>query len=394
MQLLEVKDKKTAKQFLDVARIIYKDDTVWVCPLDSDINAVFDPKKNIFYSHGDAIRWILLDDDGKLIGRVAAFINEKKAFNFDQPTGGMGFFECINDEKAVFLLFDKCREWLSKRGMKAMDGPINFGENDNFWGLLIEGYTHPSYGMSYNHPYYKDFFEKYGFAKYFEQVTNHLDIKKPFPERFWKIAEWICKKPEYNFEHFKYSKAEKYIRDIKEIYDNAWKFHENFTPVNIEDMKETLRKAKPILEEEFIWIVYNKERPIAFLIMLPDVNQIFKHLNGKMHLLNKLRFLYYKKRNTITRTRVTVMGVIPEFQKYGIESGIFWHMKDIMEKRPHYNELELSWVGDFNPKMRALHESTGAKFAKRHITYRKLFDDTKSKRSSIISVDTREKILR
>ena len=394
MQLVEVKDKKTAKQFLDVARIIYKNDTVWVCPLDSDINDIFDPKKNIFYSHGDAIRWILLDDNGKLIGRVATFINEKKAFNFDQPTGGMGFFECINDEKTAFLLFDKCRKWLSKRGMKAMDGPINFGENDNFWGLLVEGYTHPSYGMSYNHPYYKDFFEKYGFTKYFEQVTNHLDIKKPFPERFWKIAEWICKKPDYNFEHFRYSKTEKYIRDIKEIYDNAWKFHENFTPVEVEDMKETLRKAKPILEEEFIWIVYNKERPIAFLIMLPDVNQIFKHLNGKMHLLNKLKFLYYKKRNTITRARVTVMGVIPEFQKYGIESGIFWHMKNIMDKRPHYNELELSWVGDFNPKMQALHESTGSKFAKRHITYRKLFDDTKSKRSSIISVDTREKILR
>ena len=394
MQLVEVKDKRTAKYFLDVARIIYKDDTVWVCPLDSDINDIFDPKKNIFYSHGDAIRWILLDDNGKLIGRVAAFINEKKAFNFDQPTGGMGFFECINDRKTAFLLFDKCREWLIKRGMKAMDGPINFGENDNFWGLLVEGYTHPSYGMSYNHPYYKDFFEKYGFTKYFEQTTNHLDIKKPFPERFWKIAEWICKKPDYNFEHFKYSKTEKYIRDIKEIYDNAWKFHENFTPVEVEDMKETLRKAKPILEEEFIWIVYNKERPIAFLIMLPDVNQILKKLNGKMHLLNKLRFLYYKKRNTITRARVIVMGVIPEFQKYGIESGIFWHMKEVMEKLPHYNELELSWVGDFNPKMQALHESTGSKFAKRHITYRKLFDDTKSKRSSIISVDTREKILR
>jgi len=127
---------------------------------------------------------------------------------------------------------------------------------------------------------------------------------------------------------------------------------------------------------------------------LPDVNQILKHLNGKMHLLNKLKFLFYKKRNTITRTRVTVMGVIPEFQKYGIESGIFWHMKNIMEKRPHYNELELSWVGDYNPKMQALHKSTGSKFAKRHITYRKLFDDSESKRSSIISLDTKAENLK
>jgi len=387
MKLVEVINKRTAKQFLNVARRIYKNDNIWVCPQDSAINSIFDPKKNIFYTHGDAIRWILFNDNGKLIGRVAAFINEKKAFNFEQPTGGMGFFECINDEKAAFILFDKCREWLRERGMKAVDGPINFGENDNFWGLLVEGFISPSHGMNYNHPYYVNFFENYGFSKYFEQVTNNLDIRKPFPERFWKIAKWICEKPDYNFEHFKYSKSDKYIHDIKEIYDNAWRFHENFTPLEIKDMEETLREAKPILEEEFIWIVYNKEKPIAFLIMLPDVNQILKHLNGKMHLLNKLKFLYYKKRNTITRTRVTVMGVIPEFQKYGIESGIFWHLKDIMDKRPHYNEFELSWVGDYNPKMQALHKSTGSKFAKRHITYRKLFDDSESKRSSIISLD-------
>ena len=80
----------------------------------------------------------------------------------------MGFFECINDKSASILLMDTCRNWLQENGMEAMDGPINFGENDNFWGLLIYGFTHPAIGMNYNPPYYQEFFESYGFKTYFE----------------------------------------------------------------------------------------------------------------------------------------------------------------------------------------------------------------------------------
>ena len=304
----------------------------------------------------------------------------------------MGFFECINDKKAAFLLFDTCKAWLEERGMEAMDGPINFGENDNFWGLLVEGYMPQSYGMNYNFPYYKSFFEDYGFQSYYEQVSNHLDLTKQFPERFWKIAGWIRKKPGYKYEHFRFKDTEKFINDLKEVYDNAWKFHENFTPIEIDDMKKSFKKARAIIDEEFIWFVYKDNSPIAFLIMLPDFNQILKYMNGKMHIFNKLKFLYLKYKKTITRTRITIMGVIPEFQKSGIESAIFWNLQKVLDRKTHYTEIELSWVGDFNPKMRALHESVGASFAKKHITYRKLFDESKKYyKPDVIPVDTKKK---
>ena len=392
MKIIEVHNKKTAKQFLDVARIIYKDDDTWVCPLDKTIIKTFDPKKNEFFSHGKASRWILFDDNKNLIGRVAAFINDKKAHNFAQPTGGMGFFECINDKDAAFLLFDTCKEWLSERGMEAMDGPINFGENDNFWGLLVEGFTHPSYGMQYHHPYYKALFEDYDFSTFFVQVTNNLAITKPFPERFWKIADWVRKKPGYSFKHFTFKNSEKFVSDLIEVYDNAWQFHENFTPMSKKDLQNSLEEAKPILDEEFSWFAYHNETPIAFLIMLPDANQILKYFKGKMNLINKLRFVWYRKQNKITRARITVMGVIPKFQKSGIESAIFWHMKKVMDRKPHYKDVELSWVGDFNPKMRALHESVGGVFSKKHITYRKLFNkNAKFQSSKEIPMDTKDR---
>ncbi len=375
MNLIEVTQRNDAKKFLDVARIIYKNDKNWICPLDSDIETIFNPKLNAYFTDGDAIRWILKNDKGELIGRVAAFYNNKKANTYEQPTGGMGFFECINNREAAFLLFDTCKAWLQKHGMEAMDGPVNFGENDQYWGLLVEGFTQQSYGMNYHHPYYRKFFEEYGFFNYFEQVTNHLDLTVPFPERFWKIADWIAKKQGFSYEHFKLAKADKYIRDLKTIYDQAWANHRHFTPLNEQDIKTALQKAKPIMDEELIWFAYYEGAPIAFLVMFPDVNQIFRHFNGKLTLINKLRFLFYQWKKEIKRTRITVMGVIPRFQRHGIESGIFRQLRDVFDCRPHYKEVELSWVGDFNPKMQALHQAVGGKFGKKHITYRKLFKE-------------------
>lgn len=392
MVLIEVKNKKQAKQFLDVARLIYKDDKNWICPLDVMVEAVFDPAENVFFTHGEATRWVLLNEQGQLIGRVAAFINRKKAFNFEQPTGGMGFFECINDRETAYFLFETCKTWLVERGMEAMDGPINFGENENFWGLLVEGFMRPSFGMNYHHPYYRDFFESWGFRPYFEQVTNHLDLKKPFPERFWKIADWVRQRPGYSFRHFSWKKSEQFILDFKTIYDDAWQFHENFTPINPKLLLKSLEEFKIILEEEFIWYAYHDDEPIAFLVMIPDANEIFCHFNGKIGFFGKLKFWVLRKKKIFTRTRITVMGIRPKYQRSGIEAAIFWHMDKVMKKMPNYNEVELSWVGDFNPKMRQLHEAVGGHFAKRHITYRYLFDKSgESQRASTIPSDTRER---
>ena len=127
MEIIEVNSTGLKKPFLDIARKIYKDDPNWICPLDNDIASVFDPEKNNYHHHGKCIRWILKDGKGEVIGRIAAFINEKKAYNYPQPTGGCGFFECVDNQDAADLLFDTAKNWLITNGMKAMDGPVNFG---------------------------------------------------------------------------------------------------------------------------------------------------------------------------------------------------------------------------------------------------------------------------
>jgi GNAT superfamily N-acetyltransferase len=391
MNITEVISKKDKRDFLEVPKILYKNNKDWTCPLDNEINKIFTPEQNIFYTHGEAIRFLLKDEKGKLIGRIASFINRNKAYTNDQPTGGCGFFECINDQEAAFLLFNTAKKWLKERGMEAMDGPINFGENDNHWGLLVDGYMKQGMGMPYNHAYYKDFFYNYGFKLYFEQYSYHRNIKEPLQERFKKIATWVTKKPEYDFRHFTYKNKDQFIDDLISIYTKAWQFHDNFTPLEKETVTEIMDDAKLILEEEFVWFAYHNNKPIAFFVMMPDLNQALRHINGKLDLFSKLKLFYLLKRNVITRARITVMGITPEFQGKGVESAIFLKLYNIVRSKDHYTELELSWVGDFNPKMQSIYEAVGGIKMKTHQTLRYLFNKNAAfKRYPIINSEEKK----
>jgi GNAT superfamily N-acetyltransferase len=379
MRIKEVTTETLRKEFLEFPKRLYRGDDNWVCPLDSEMEAVFDPSRNAAFSHGEAIRWILTDDDGKTIGRVAAFIDLERSSANRQPTGGLGFFEVIRSREAAFLLFDTARHWLAERGMKAMDGPINFGENDNYWGLLVEGFMRPGFGMPYNKDYYRQYFEEYGFRTYFEQYSYHKDVAsvEVFPERFRKIAEWISKRPGYSYSHFEYGRRDKFASDMVEIYNATWSvFKEDFTPLDPARIRKTLNEAKAFIDPELIWFAYHNEKPVAFFIIFPDLNQIIRHFDGRLTLWNKLRFVWYRTTHEMTRVRALVAGVHPSYQNSGIESAIFLELFRVFRRKRYIKELELSWVGDFNPKMISIYEAIGARKAKTHLTLRYMIDDT------------------
>ena len=369
MEILQVKDKSAQAEFLRLPRKLYRLDPKFISPLDNDINAVFDPARNNFHSHGVCQRWIAKSDTGETVGRIAAFINFEKNKSADHIIGGLGFFESIQDEKVAFALFDTAKKWLVSQNVKQILGPINFGENDKYWGLLVEGFVEPSMGMNYNPPYYREFFENYGFQKQYDQFTNVIHVDKPFPDRFTKIADWIANKPEYSFEHFTKGNFEKYAKDFQEVYNDAWQEFDNFTPIQLDTIRQSFRDMKPIMDENIIWFAYHNSEPIAFILALPDVNQILKPLNGKLDLWGKIKFLWYKKTTTINRIRFIVMGCKKKYQNKGIESGMIRKLQIEVLPRNTIKEAELAWVGDFNKKMIALHEATGAVREKVHRTY-------------------------
>ncbi len=373
MQISEVKTSKDKRLFLNLPASIYKNDPNWVRSLDIDIEAVFNERKNPHFKWGTCTRWILLQDN-KVIGRIAAFIDEKKAHRHTQPTGGCGFFECIDNQNAADLLFDTARQWLAERGMQAMDGPINFGETDLWWGLLVEGFSRPYYGTNYHPPYYKRLFERYGFTTLYEQISNRLDITRPFPERFGKISEWVDKKTGYTFEHFTHTRLDKFLQDFIEIYNDAWSNHEGQASISADSITETFRKIKPVLDERLIWFSYINNEPASFVVLVPDANELIYNLNGKLNWWGKLKFMYNRYRRVNKRMRAIVMGTKQKYQNHGLESAMFTRIKEYVIPLKRYREIELSWVGAFNTRMMSLHEATGAVFARKHITYRYIFN--------------------
>ena len=153
--LHEVLSKREVKQWLAFPSKLYKSDNHYVRPLDREVEKVFDREQNKLFRHGDATRYYLTDENDKIIGRIAVFYDEKTSKVYEreengQKTGGCGFFDCINDQNAANILFDAAKKWLEERGYEAMDGPINFGDRDYFWGCLVEGFTDPIYNMPYN----------------------------------------------------------------------------------------------------------------------------------------------------------------------------------------------------------------------------------------------------
>jgi hypothetical protein len=375
MKIVEVTGQSFIKEWLALPKRLYRGDKNWICPLDAEIESIFSPQSNTCFRHGEAKRWLLKDGKGNTIGRIAAFVDYKKSELYDKPTAGAGFFECIDNQEAANLLFNEAKEWLSSKGMQAMLAPVNFGENYVHWGLLVEGFMKQGYGMQYNFPYYRTLFENYGFRDYFNQLSFHKSMDDYFPERLIRYAEYIEAKSGWSFEHFSYHNAEKYINDFVYTYNTIWsKFHDGYTPLKHVEIKKLVEEAQMIIEERFIWFAYDKGKPAGLMVAFPDVNEVLSKLhNGRLTWINKVKFFYYRRR-AISRVRVFIFGILPEYQNTGLVAALFYQLVKVLNQMPGYREIELSWVGDYNPKMINIYHKIGGVQTKKHITYMYLFN--------------------
>ncbi|TGE13075.1 hypothetical protein [Hymenobacter elongatus] len=381
MSLLEVTDARRARQFLDMPVRLYHDHPNWISPLDHEIEAVFDPAKNPNFQHGEAVRWILTNDAGEVVGRVAAFINNSTPQpDPTLPTGGMGFFECIDDQAAANELFTACHDWLAQRGMAAMDGPINFGERDRFWGLLVAGFTEPNYGMFYHPPYYQQLFESYGFQVYFKQYTCNRQVPQAMHENYHRAAErYAREEPAYSFRPVDKRDTEAMARDFYQVYSQAWANHSGISDMTLDKARGLVRQMQPVLDERLIWFAYHHDQAVAFTINLPDLNQVFKRVGRKFGLWAKLRFLWEQRqfqRRSPKKMFGVIFGVVPDYQGKGVESAMMVQAHQSFIDAG-YTDIEMNWIGDFNPRMLAVTRAVGARIYKTHVTYRKLFDETR-----------------
>lgn len=365
------------KDFLKVAHQINQVYKNYIRPLDHEIEAIFDPAKNKLFQYGNAMRWVLYDEKKEPIGRIAAFINDKylnKGTNF--KVGGFGFFECINNQSAAKILLDTAQHWLKTQGAEAMDGPINFGDRDKWWGLLVEGHhDEPLYGMPFHPPYYQTLLENYGCKNYYNQYWYKRNVKGPLSEKILERHARIATKKDYNAKHFTFKHQHQFAKDFATVYNAAWAQHNEGKEITVEQVMNIFKQMKPIMDEKLIWFAYYKDEPIGLWVNIPDLNQYFKHFNGKLGWLQKLHLMYMKYAKKCNRFMGHSFGIVPKYQALGIDSFLIVEGSKIIQSKTQYTTIEMGWAGDWNPRMINIYKGIGGQQNRRLITYRYIFDD-------------------
>lgn len=266
--------------------------------------------------------------------------------------------------------------------MEAMDGPINFGQRRDWWGLLVKGFDYqPLYRNPYNPPYYQQLFENYGFQNYFNQLSflwtvNSSEANKSIFTR----EEHLYATPGYHVERLDMKNLEQQAEDFRQVYNRAWSMFSGVKPMTEEEAQYLMKTMKPIIDPKIIFFAYYKDEPIGFFITIPDMNRLVQKFNGKFGLWQKLNMMWnLKVRKTCDRAFGMIFGVAPEYHGKGVESAImaeFWRCIELSQTP--YKTLEIAWIGDFNPVMiRMIERYVCATHHKTHTTYRYLFDREK-----------------
>jgi len=366
-----VESKADLKEFVKLPWKIYKGNKFWVPPLISDMIKTLDAGKNP--TLGRIERKLFLAFDGKeAVGRIYAGIDHSLNKKKNTLLGFISLFECINNYEAAELLFDSAALWLREKNINEIKGPFSptGTDGDEYKGLLVDCFDRPPVLMNtYNPPYYKEFFEKYGFKKDYDLFAYIITKETIFEKNPEKVIEYAKKKYNFRVDPINIKNLGEEAKALKHVLDLAipdeWP---DLVPPSLDDVMEMAKKLKPYADPDLIIIARSGEEPVGFAITLPDYNQVLAHLNGRLTPLSILKFLWFKRK--INCARIFVMFVVPAFRKKGASFAIY-HQIFANAVKKGYTWGEGSTIGETNLRMRADIESVGGKHYKTYRVYKK-----------------------
>lgn len=361
----EVKSKGELDEFIKVPFAIYKGNPNWVPQLISEYRKFFDKTKNPFFLHSDA-RFFIARQDSKPVARIAGIINNRhNEFNHEK-TGFFGFFECPNDQGLANELFDAASESVKAAGMDIIRGPANYSSNDD-WGWLTNAYDKPPvFQMPYNPAYYLELAEKYGFVKAKDLLAYYLDDSRGFPDKLIKIADRIRQKHSIEVRKIDMGHFERELRIVREVYNSAWSQNWGFVPMTEEEIMHTADDFKKIIDPDVVLFAFVNGKPAGFSLAMPDLNPIFYRMHGKLLPFGVFKFLWHLKiKHSITGIRLMALGIVPEYQKSGIDT-VFYVDTYNYGTAKGYHWVEMSWVLEDNVLMTRAAELMGATPYKRY----------------------------
>ncbi len=365
IEVVEVESASQLRKFIAYPNTLYKDDPNYVAPLTSERLEFFDFKKNPFYRSAKA-KLFLAKQNGQIAGRIATCVNFNHNEFHGEQTGFFGFFDCPDNYEIASMLLKVAMITLKREDMEKMRGPMSFSTNHEC-GFLIEGFDSPPVVMMpYNQAYLPKLAERFGLKKAMDLLAYKLISNDPIPERVQTVADRMRRRAGITLRSINMSDFDNEARRINSIYRDAWEKNWGFVPMTEEEFFHMARQLKQIIDPNLVIIAEHEGKPVAFSLAVPDVNQALIHLNGKLLPVGLLKLLWHTKiRNKIDGARIIMLGVMPRFQKRGIDSMLYVSTYQRGVERG-YAWAELSWILETNDLMRRGAEQLGAKMYKRY----------------------------
>ena len=368
MNILSVQSKADLKRFIEYPYHFYQDDPLWVAPLRSELKGQFEPKRNPFLDHCEYSLFIL-ERNGKMIGRIAAFIDTLAVEFWGEPIGLFGYYECIPDPEAARMLLGAARDWLRSQGMSQMRGPWTFVSQE--WGLVVEGFDHPPVIMApHNPPYYDEQMQAFGLEKVKDLLCYSISAKDGYqiPERILKLTDRIAERYGVTVRQMDMGRYDEEVQIVMDLSNISILDNWGYSPVTDTEAQAVARDLKQIVRPEGVLFAEDSRgRAIGFAIALPDVNVLLKGLNGRLLPFGWLKLLRGLPR--LRSYRMFALGVVPEYHGRGIDALIYRGLYESLFTPDIW--MEINYVLEDNVPMNNAIRKLGAAPMRRYRIYQK-----------------------
>ena len=354
MQIQKVENKSDLKRFIDFPFLFYKNDENWVPPLRVELKNQFNPKTNPFLDHCD-YQLFLLTRDGKVIGRIAAFVDHLAVDFWREKIGLFGYYECFPDDDGSKLLLRAAADWLRERSMDKMRGPWKFVAEE--WGLVVEGFSPPPCIMSpYNPPYYDEQLSSYGLEKVKDLLCYYISGQEEYqiPERILNLTDRVAKRYGVTVRPVNMKNYDQEVQVFLDLSNTSIIDNWGYSPVTEAEADTMAKDLKQVIQPKgVVFAEDSKGRPIGFAIALPDINVLLKGLNGRLLPFGWLKLLWGIPR--LKNYRMFALGVIPEYHGLGIDSLIYRALYESLYSPDIW--MEINYVLEDNyPMNNAIHK--------------------------------------
>jgi len=368
IQCTEVTEKKGMTRFICFPKLLYRNDRHFVFePLM--LQRAFFSEKNPFFAHS-RVRYFLAEENGQVLGRVAAVTNTVHNETYGDKTGFFGFFDTIDDYRVAKLLLDRVSEIHLQNGFDKIIGPTNFTTNDSC-GMLISGFDKPPVVlMPYNKPYYNDLLLRYGFEKEIDLAAWHFGdqvMHKPFFGRPLDGIGEKLKSAGISIRHINYKRLEREFIQMRQVYNLANAGNWGFVPLTEDEFRHMAFQLKSFVPEELVFIAEKDQNQIGFLVVLPDMNQVFRHIpSGKLLPFGWIKFLWYKRK--ITNARILILGIDTPSRNKGLDIMLYEKLRQQLI-RMGIAGGEACYVLENNGKMNSILAKAGCSIIKEYRIY-------------------------